>query len=217
MNFTTLRAVRATARVTAAWRTPLKTAKRITIKAHETNTDPFLALLEWRNTPSEQLGPSPAQLILGRRTRTRLRITDKLLDAATSAAASSALSTAKERQAAYYNRGAKERQPLSKGDTVRVKFDEKSDWGKAEVANVLLHRSYKVRFDDGTIRRRTSKHVRFSSEPLIIVDDSPSPNSKWPTPAARLHAPPPAAPTSTHQIVTTRSRRVVRRPARYTD
>ena len=196
----------------------VKTAKRIMIKAHETNTDPFLALLEWRNTPSEQLGPSPAQLILGRRTRTRLPIADKLLDTATSAAASSALSTAKERQAAYYNRGAKERQPLSKGDTVRVKFDEKSDWRKAEVANVLPHRSYEVRFDDGTIRRRTSKHVRFSSEPPIIVDDdSPPPNSKGPTPAARLNAPPPAAPTSTHQIVTTRSGRVVRRPARYTD
>ena len=94
------------------------------------------ALLEWRNTPSEQLGPSPAQLILGRQTRTRLPTADKLLDTATSAAASSALSTAKERQAAYYNRCAKERQPLSKGDTVRVKFDEKSDWRKAEVANV---------------------------------------------------------------------------------
>jgi len=34
----------------------VKTAKRIMIKARETNTDPFLALLEWRNTPSEQLG-----------------------------------------------------------------------------------------------------------------------------------------------------------------
>ena len=95
------------------------------IKAYETNTDPFLALLEWRNTPSEQLGPSPAQLILGRRIRTRLPTGDKVLDTAMSAAASFALSTAKERQSAYYKRGAKERQPLSKGDTVRVKFDEK--------------------------------------------------------------------------------------------
>ena len=40
----------------------VKTAKRIMIKVHETNTDPFLALLEWRNMPSEQLGLSPAQM-----------------------------------------------------------------------------------------------------------------------------------------------------------
>ncbi len=43
----------------------VKTAKRLMIKAKETNSDPFLALLEWRNTPSEQLGPSPAQLLVG--------------------------------------------------------------------------------------------------------------------------------------------------------
>ena len=200
----------------------VKTAKRIMIKAHETITDPFLALLEWRNTPWEQLGPSPAQLILGRRTRTRLPTADKLLETSTSAAASSALATAKKRQAEYYNRGAKERQPLSKGDTVRVKFDERPDWRKAEVANVLPHRSYEVRFDDGTVRRRTSKHVRFSAEPPIIVDDdSPPPpttvNSRNPTPAVQRHVPPPSsAPQAPSQIVT-RSGRVVRRPARYND
>ena len=77
------------------------------IKAHVTNTDPFLALLEWRKTPSEQLGPSPAQL--GRRTRTRLPTADKFFDTATSAAASSALSTAKERQAATTTTAQKER------------------------------------------------------------------------------------------------------------
>jgi len=51
--------------------TAVKTAKRLIITAQETNTDSYLALLEWRNTPSEQLGPSPAQLLLGRRMRTR--------------------------------------------------------------------------------------------------------------------------------------------------
>ena len=91
----------------------VKTAKRLIIKAQETNTDPFLALLEWRNTPSEQLGRSPAQLLLGRRTRTRLPTANKLLDAPTSAIANDALTSAKARQAEYYNRGAKERPPTS--------------------------------------------------------------------------------------------------------
>jgi transposase InsO family protein len=46
----------------------VKIAKRIMTKAREAGSDPLLALLEWRNTPSEQLGPSPAQLMFGRRT-----------------------------------------------------------------------------------------------------------------------------------------------------
>jgi len=50
----------------------VKTAKRLMIKATESGSDPLFALLDWRNTPSEQLGASPAQLMFGRRTRTRL-------------------------------------------------------------------------------------------------------------------------------------------------
>jgi hypothetical protein len=149
----------------------VKTAKRIMTKAREAGSDAFLALLEWRNTPSEQLGPSPAQLMFGRRTRTRLPTANTLLDTSTSHAASTALTAAKVRQAAYYNRGAKERPPFDVGQTVRVKFDERPEWRKAEIADVMPHRSYMVRFEDGTTRRRTSKHVRFSAESPIIIDD----------------------------------------------
>ena len=41
-----------------------------------------------------------------------------------------------------------------------MKFDDQSDWRKAEIANVLPHRSYDLRLEDGTVRRRTSRHVR---------------------------------------------------------
>jgi len=50
----------------------VQTAKQLMEKAIEDREDPFLALLVWRNTPSEQLGPSPAQILLGRHTRTHL-------------------------------------------------------------------------------------------------------------------------------------------------
>ena len=87
----------------------VKCAKRLLIKARESGEDPYLALLEWRNTPSEQLGPSPAQLLFGRRTRTRLPTANKLLDTPTAHGASIALAIAKERQAHYYNQNARER------------------------------------------------------------------------------------------------------------
>jgi len=48
-------------------------------KAIEDREDPHLALLAWRNTPAEQLRPSPAQVMFGRRTRTHLPMTEKML------------------------------------------------------------------------------------------------------------------------------------------
>ena len=153
-------------------------------KSTESGNDPLLALLDWRNTPSEQLGLSPVQLMFGRRTRTKLPTADALLMTITAAAAQASLTDAKQRQALYNNRGAKERPTLLVGQTVRVRFDE-GDWRKAEVARILPHRSYDVRFEDGTTRRRTSRHVRFSSEPPITIKDDGKEEPMTPPPAAR--------------------------------
>ena len=47
----------------------LKIAKRLMKRS----TDPYLALLEWRNTPTIGIGSSPAQRLLSRRTRGRFQ------------------------------------------------------------------------------------------------------------------------------------------------
>ena len=224
----------------------VKTAKRLMIKAMEAGSDPFLTLLEWRNCPSEQLSQSPAQLIMGRRTRTPLPTAEGLLSTPAAQAAKSALTAAKCKQAHYYNRGAgKQRQHLPIGQTVRVRFGEK-DWRKAEVSQHLPFRAYKVNFDDGTTRRRTSRHVRFSNEPPIIVGEDtavatspattpgvPSPPAVAPTPERSVQLGPGPSPPQHHRqqqqysaqkpntavdsqlTTTTRSGRVIRKPARY--
>ena len=48
-------------------------------KAQSAKSDPYLALLDFRNTPTEGLNRSPAQLLLGRRTKTLLPISKELL------------------------------------------------------------------------------------------------------------------------------------------
>jgi hypothetical protein len=168
--------------------------------------------------------------MFGRRCRTLLSTANTLLDTPTSSAASDALARAKIKQAVYYNRIAKERPPLSKGDTVRVKFDDRPDWRKAEITQMLPHRSYNARFEDGTVRRRTSKHVRFSAEPPIIVDDdSPPPNNGLSKPSAaaardrtlisgkQSTASSPAAAPPSFAATVTRFGRIVRRPGIYSD
>ncbi|XP_044173524.1 uncharacterized protein K02A2.6-like [Acropora millepora] len=57
----------------------VKTCKSLLRKARADKRDPLLALLEWRNTPSEGMNASPVQLLYGRRTRTRLPVTKSLL------------------------------------------------------------------------------------------------------------------------------------------
>ena len=109
--------------------------------------------------------------MFGRRTRTHLPTTDCLLKSAYDTVAHDALVTAKHRQAAYYNRGAREQHPISVGDVVRTRWNNKDEWEKAEVTKVLPHRSYLLRYEDGSTRRRTSRHVRFSPEPPLIFRD----------------------------------------------
>ena len=104
----------------------VKTAKRLMSKAKESGTDQFLALLDWRNTQSEQTNQSPVQIMYGRRTRTLLPSAEALLMTPNATSAQTALTKAKLRQALYYNRGAKERPTIAVGQTVRVRFDKTS-------------------------------------------------------------------------------------------
>ena len=59
----------------------VKSAKRMLKKTRESGADQYLALLDIRNTPTKDL-PSPAQRLMNRRTRTRLPMTDRLLEPA---------------------------------------------------------------------------------------------------------------------------------------
>ena len=57
----------------------VKTAKKIMQKALGSHADPYLALLDFRNTPTEGYTTSPAQRMLNRRTRTLLPMSNRLL------------------------------------------------------------------------------------------------------------------------------------------
>jgi len=170
--------------------------------------------------------------MFSRRTRTILPTADALLSTPGAEAAHASLTEAKRRQAAYHDRGAKERPPLQVGQPVRVKIDQSGDWRKAEVARKLPHRSYEVQLEGGTKLRRTSRHVRFTSEPPIIItdggDDSPSaappasdpPAARKTNPDVRVRPAKPAtaaADASVSPATVTRSGRTVKRPARYQD
>src|SRR6218665_2503693 len=164
--------------------------------------------------------------MFGRRTRTLLPTASALLVPPTAASAQGALTAAKTRQAHYYDKRAAPRPPLRVGETVRAKFDEQ-DWRKAQVlSRVLPYRSYELRFEDGSTRQRTSRHVHKSAEPPIIIKtEGPDEDGTLP------HTPPPRSPDATAAVLQphlqrnlqeesqreyrTRSGRPIRKPARF--
>jgi hypothetical protein len=117
--------------------------------------DPYLALLDLRNTPNEDIGFSAVQRIFGRRTKTLLPVLENLLKPRYAERVQEQLHYRKGRETHYYNRGAKELSPLHEVDVVRIrpKGNEKS-WKKAIVQGQVDIRSYNIRTEDGREYRR---------------------------------------------------------------
>ena len=137
-------------------------------KAQSAKSDHYLALLDFRNTPTEGLNRSPAQLLLGRRTKTLLPISKELLMPENKSLYSKtreSIQRNKDKQAKYYNRGTRELEQLKQGDTVRIEPKEKGrEWTKARVEEPVNIRSYKVQPEEGTTYRRNRKSLRKTAE-----------------------------------------------------
>ncbi|CAH3172109.1 unnamed protein product, partial [Porites evermanni] len=133
----------------------VKTAKQLMKKSKQAGTDFYLALLDWRNTPTEGVGCSPVQRLCGRRTRTLPPTSTSLLKPTTSPGVREKLLKKKERQTYYYNRGTQELSPLRKGDAVvMLPSPQARKWKKAQVEDQVDVRSYAVRTEDGRVFRR---------------------------------------------------------------
>lgn len=135
----------------------VKTAKNILRKAMESGNDPYLAILAVRNTPTEYMDSSPAQRLMGRRTKTGLPMTAALLkpQQVNAEGVKKQIMTRQQTQAHYYNKKARDLPPLSEGDVVRMRpFTlNKKTWQQATVSKRLDERSYEVETEDATYRR----------------------------------------------------------------
>lgn len=89
-------------------------------KSRKAKTDPYLAVLEYRNTPSEGLGTSPVQWLMSRGTRAQLPIIPQILRSVVQPGNRQQLLAKKERQVLAYNREAKDLGVLRNGDTLRL-------------------------------------------------------------------------------------------------
>lgn len=129
-------------------------------KAHAQRTDPYLSLLEYRNTPVDGL-KSPAQLLMSRRLRSILPTTDKQLEpeVVCRSTVCSRREICQERQKLYYDKTARTRPALPAGATIRFQLPS----GKWEPATVIdsagTPRSYSILTDEGHVLRRNKRHL----------------------------------------------------------
>jgi hypothetical protein len=82
-------------------------------------TDPYLALLKYRNTPTQGLDSSPVMHLMSKRTRTLLPALSVLLEPVVRKNTSNKIRKNKEKQANQYNQRARDLGKLLTGDTVR--------------------------------------------------------------------------------------------------
>ncbi|PFX15000.1 Uncharacterized protein K02A2.6 [Stylophora pistillata] len=177
----------------------VKTAKQLLRKAFEASNDPYLAILDYRNTPKQGIGSSPAQRLMSRRTKTLLPTVSQLLQPQSSKPSDDRAKVVKrqQKQKWYYDRTAKDLKPLEKGDTVRMRplRPGEKKWRKALVINKDDRRSYTVETSDGRAYRRNRVHLRKTQEsPPTIQQDHGSPPSN--NPMSHKHAESPEAPTT---------------------
>lgn len=141
----------------------VKVAKNMMKKCHDAKEDHYLGLLNLRNTPQEGLTTSPAQRLMGRRTKTIVPTTSSLLKPA----AAEHIEGEKQRMENKRSKVAeryidrKDLPPLQLGDAVRMQpIDNSRDWKEATVTQRLKSRTYEVTTRDGRNYRRNRVFLR---------------------------------------------------------
>ena len=176
----------------------VKTAESLLRKALDSGKDPYMAILDYRKTPTQGMDSSPVQRLMNRRTRTQLPTTKSLLQPKVTypERTTQQLERRKEQQARYYNRGSKDLPDLAEGDVLRMKpFIRVGDkaWKKATVTGRLDDKSYTVETSEGTIYRRNRNHLKKTAEKNgegVGQEGADTPPQPSTTPQVNVETPP---------------------------
>ena len=126
-------------------------------KANKEKKDPYIALMEYRNTPV--LGQySPNELLMSRLTRTKIPVSPDVLKPKVVSNTEALLKKREKDQERYYNKGSRILPELEEGQKVQIRTDPKLPWVKGVVKNKGDKRSYEVKTETSTVRRNR-RHI----------------------------------------------------------
>ena len=143
----------------------VKAVKQLFKKAERDGKDPWLALLDYRNTPTEGINASPAQRLMSRRTRTLLPTASSLLRPEVCTQSTEKLELKRQKAKFYYDRHAKQLPELEIGQEVRIQPLRKNQtWKEATCIERLSDRSYVVK-SGNEFFRRNRQFLKPAAEP----------------------------------------------------
>ena len=148
-------------------------AKQLLKKSKSDNRDPYLGLLEHRNTPLDDLA-APAQLLMSRSLRSILPTTNNHLKphVVDPELAREKMEQKQATQRHYYNKGTRELKPLANGEEVHIQT-KSGNWKPATVlGQQTTPRSYTVRTKDGSEYRRNRRHLLKSRTPQYTNEET---------------------------------------------
>ena len=141
-------------------------AKNLLKKSKKEGKDFRLALLDYRNTPRDSIVGSPAQRCMGRRTRTRLPMSNKALEPRNLDAkvVTNRLKEYSSKSKYYYDKNVKPLEPIKPSDYIRYRTGK--TWTPAQVVeeNTSNPRSYKIKTPSGNTIIRNRRHLLKSKE-----------------------------------------------------
>ena len=149
-------------------------AKKLLTKAKESGQDPYIALLEYRNSPLVDCNQSPAQLLFSRRTKSVVPITNKLHQPETvsHSTVQEKVQRSKALQKLNFDKSAKPLSPLNINDSVRLQTGKV--WRPAKVISKHNARSYTVQTRDGATYRCNRKHLMKTVENFTDISFNPN-------------------------------------------
>ena len=124
--------------------------------------DPYLALLELRNTPRQDGNQSPAELMFGRSTRSTVPSLRKQSTDSDKQQQQYLCMRERRRQSIRnsYNRKSKDLKPLGKDQPIYYQNPEKSKWNRGKIQAKLGERTYVIEGENNTLYNRNRVHLK---------------------------------------------------------
>ena len=136
----------------------VKIVKNFIKKCLKEDGDQYLALLEFRNTPKQDINKSPAEIMFGRSTRSVIPTMKKRPSC--DITLTEKYTKHQKRVKKYYDKHARDMSQLEKGQPVYFQHPEKPEWNKGLVCDKFGDRSYQVQNKDGVTYSRNRVHIR---------------------------------------------------------
>ena len=148
----------------------VKIMKHLMLKCERDGSDPYLALLEQRNTPRQDTNLSPNQMLLGRQTRTFLpTFHGKNMKSHISRKRENRRRSVKK----YYDKTAKSHPSLNVNQSVYFEVKNNARWILGKVVKQTDTNTYIVKSQDGVTYSRNRLHIRPTEVEVVMRDKSP--------------------------------------------